>query len=703
MNHQENPENSVPEDENDTSPSNTNAAGIQADEPIQSDAGDKSQQRTKKKSRKIVFLLLILLITTASWYGYKLLNPDISGPRINPLNLIPENAIFVLETDKPYTAWSKLSKTELWSILQKDKDWESYGTQLKEIETTLSSFDQALDLFTNRTIYLSGHSYRKGEVGYLFILDLGGLSALTTWMTYSENVTKRTFMEQTIYEQFDPNTKKTLYFAFEDDMLIGSYVHVLVEASIREKEKATLSRSLDFIDIQKNVMGEGLIRMYLNYQALYPFMAQLIDKEDADAITEGLPFLFSGFYFDVDKESMLLEGFSNFQETLLTYLTLFPQAGTGGMDIANVAPDNTSLYFSLGFDSFAEFYTALNEKLSTDPSLGEEYQAYTKKTEKFLDISLKEDFAAWIDDEVAVIQIESEAQPSELALIFKAKSASLATEKMDYLSSQIKRKTPVKFKAVDYKGYLINYMSVKGFFNLMLGNLFKRFDRPYYTIIDEYVVFSNKPQVLRRIIDDYEAERTLASLPSFKEFQNKLRPNHSALLYLQLPALEKSENGLIDDQTIKFIQSRNSILSHFPQLAFKIIPSGKMFQTKLLLSINGADPSALGEYDLPSPEAINYDSIWQIDPGEQIEIAEIEIADFAAKKQSEEYDEGIPKYEVETKDGLRHGSYFEYHPTGELKIKGKYKDDLKEGIWKYYDESGDLTKKEKYRRGEVVK
>lgn len=656
----------------------------------------------KKIIARLIWMLFFTFLAFGAWHVYKLINPEVAGPRIHPLGLVPGNALFILETDRPYELWSEISQTSIWELLQSDKEWEEYGHMMAELEITLSDFDQALDILTNRTIYISAHSYRSKQSDLLFVFDLEGLGVIQTWMTSLDYVTKRTFGQNIIYEKLDIDSKETLYFSFEDNYLIASYTHTLVEASILSKDKASLTRSFDFIDIKKKVLGEGLVRIYVNYESLYAHLESIVNREEIIDIKNSLPFKYSGFYFDVDKESLLLEGYSNYSDSLFTYLNLFPDAGKGSTEIARVAPAKTSIYMSFGFDSFRKFYLSLADQLSKDPVSGETYVSYAAKTEKFLGIDLEEDLAEWIDDEIALIQFESK-NDSETAFIIKAKSANLAKEKMSFLSHQIKRKTPVRFKSVSYRDYEINYMAVKGLFNLILGKLFTKFDRPYYTIIDEFVIFSDSPEVLRRMIDEWLNESTLASLPAYQKFSEALGSDHSALLYMQLELLGKSKDGLIDLETVGFLQSKSNMISHFPQFGFNISPSGKMFETKLLLSIVGQDPENIFDNVIPFPAlGINYDSLFQLDPGEQILIEEIEIEDLAAKKQSETYEEGTPKYELEIKDGMKHGNYFEYHTTGELKVRGKYKNDLKEGTWKYYTVDGKLEKKEKYKKGELV-
>ena len=42
-----------------------------------------------------------------------------------------------------------------------------------------------------------------------------------------------------------------------------------------------------------------------------------------------------------------------------------------------------------------------------------------------------------------------------------------------------------------------------------MGDFFGKIEKPYYTIIDDYVIFSNHPQTIKNIIDDYSNEATL--------------------------------------------------------------------------------------------------------------------------------------------------------------------------------------------------
>ena len=675
-------------------------------EPEKASISDLNSTKKRSGKRWIIWVFILLIILSGGfWLAYKFIKPTSGDPRINPINMVPADAFFILETEEPFSVWNKLAETQIWKTLSKDEDWKEYGVRLEEIESTLSSFNEILDIVDDRSIFVSGHLYRKGSYDYLFVFDMEGMGVLRTWLRSGENLTKRVFEGFTIYEKLDREAKQTLYFTFIDNYFVGSYTHKLVEQSISGHQQAKLSRSFDFIEIQKKTIGEGVIRLFLNYETLYPYLVSSLGAEYTQVMKENLPLFHSGFFFDLEQSSLLLEGYSNYNDTLATYLKIFEKSGTGDLDIAKVLPTHTSIYFSLGFDEFNEFYEALDEQLRDDPVYGEEYAIYTKKTEKFLNIDLKEDFASWIDDEVAVVQIEPENELSSIALVIKAKGGDLAKEKMGFLSQQVKRKTPVKFRAVDYKGYEINFMSVKGFFKLMFGKLFNYFDRPYYTIIDQYVIFSNEPKVLRQFIDDYVEENTLYRSISYQGFMRQLGEKHSALLYLQLPLLVNTNGGMLDEETIDVLKKKRNVIEDFPQIAFSLYPSKGVYQTRALISI---DNMVLPELRNIQPTVVadttDYEALLKINIEEQIEITaiDIELEDFAAKSQTDYYEDGTPKYEISIKNGEKHGNYFEYHPTGELKIKGRYRNDLMDGTWKYYNEEGDLIKKEKYRKGELT-
>ena len=105
---------------------------------------------------------------------------------------------------------------------------------------------------------------------------------------------------------------------------------------------------------------------------------------------------------------------------------------------------------------------------------------------------------------------------------------------MEFIEKKIKRRTPVKVKTVNYKDFEINYVEMKGFFRLFFGKLFDKFEKPYYTYVDDYVVFSNKASSLLSFVEDYEQKNLLKNNQGFKDALSYMKSSSTIFLYTDM-------------------------------------------------------------------------------------------------------------------------------------------------------------------------
>jgi len=340
--------------------------------------------------------------------------------------------------------------------------------------------------------------------------------------------------------------------------------------------------------------------------------------------------------------------------------------------------------------------------LQKDEVAYKEYQDNIKKLEGFLGISLKDNFFSWIGDELAIVNSEPvhKTKENEFALIFKANNIDDARENLNFISTRIRRRTPTRFKEVDYKGYQINFLSVKGLFKMMLGKMFSKLEKPYYTIIDDYVVFSNHPQTLKNMIDDYQSKNTLANSEGFTNFYSKFNKKSNLFFYINTPVLHNNMKEFVDAETMKSLTSNKEFMICFEQIGFQIVRDGNWFETNFIVQYK--DPNIVKQdviniFNL-SEKSNNQSPFIMVEELQEneLEISEVIIDDLGAKNQRENFENGNTKVEVGLKNGLKHGTYYEYYSSGELKIKGKYSEDVKTGTWKVYDSLGVLIQKEKF-------
>jgi len=71
--------------------------------------------------------------------------------------------------------------------------------------------------------------------------------------------------------------------------------------------------------------------------------------------------------------------------------------------------------------------------------------------------------------------------------------------------------------------------------------------------------------------------------------------------------------------------------------------------------------------------------------------------------ETEWYENGQKKVEVNNKDGWEDGLWTEWYDNGQKSSEGNYKDGKEDGNWTYWNEEGNFAIAETWKDGEVVK
>ncbi len=621
--------------------------------------------------------------------------------------LIPKDAVFVIESEKPVESWKKVSESDAWHHLQKNGYFAELTENIQKVDTIFNNKRKLFELFDGRSLFISIHMISAKDYGIFYVLDLKRIAKLKLLKTYlntllNENYTlsKRNYHNHEILEIYDRKSKETMHLAFIKNQLVASYTHTLVEASIDQYQEPVLGRDLNFIQVNQKVGYEDLFRLYLQYDYLDEYYGRFSNQPSdwMKRISEN--FKFSGFSFDLDKNSMITaNGFTNISFTNENYLEALQKSGTAKRTIAQIAPKRTALYISYGFDSFSEFYK--NFEQVQEASSSEEYESYKagiQKVEKFLKIDVKENFVDWIGDEIALLQIQSDISKgkNDLALVLKAKDSTAAKTNLDFVLNQIKKKTPVKFKAIPFKKHQINFLSIKGFFKILLGNRFKEFDKPYFSQIEDYVVFSNNPNTLKTIISNYAENETLASSDDFLAFNKKFEAKSSLFVYSNIPILYNNMYALADRSTKTQLRKNKDFIICFPQVGFQLTPEDNLFESTLIVNYEDVEKVKVNSQFEEVPKNEKQASKTNEITDAVFNLSPIYPTDLNAKSFAKKYSNGSIRFEVDLKDGLKNGRYQEYYANGEKKITGRFRKDEQVGTWRYYDLEGELLRKKRF-------
>ena len=647
------------------------------------------------------WILAILVIIVGGLYYWFFQTPD---KNINAFYLVPKDAMYIIETDNPVDSWKRFSKSDIWKFLKKQKYFASIQKNADYLDSILHENSTLLSLFGDRDLLISAHKTSSKDYDFLFLLNLKKGSKIGIVEQTIEKVLETSgykvniaeFKNKSIITAFDRATKETMYFSVVQNYMLFSYSGQLIENSIMEVENPVLGMDANFLKVYNETSEDGICKLYLNYNFLDDFM-QCYSNEPNQMIKDLSNILFySGFKVEVEDEYCSLEGYTNINDSIDSYLKALMLSGKGEITTQKILPSRTAVFYSLGFENGPKFYRNLLTVLQLDANAYDEFESNKKRIEKLLKIDVERDMMSWVDNEVAYAENEASKYTEhfdDIMVVMKANDIEYARERLDFIVEQVKKRTPAKFRKADYKNYEIKFLDIKGVFKMFFGKLFSKIERPFYTIIDNYVIFSNNPRTIVSVIEDYETGNTLAKSEEFDDFIDKFNKQSTVFSYIssnkQFPLMLKK----MDATTRKSSLENETYFRSFPQVGFQITEKEDKFYTNVRLNFleYKPDTSEIADSTLIAEETAQ-DMLDSMDDIQRFISEKFEnnvIRDFYENSDK-------IRFEAETKKGDLHGRYREFYETGELKIYGKYRRGEKRGVWRYYNKEGILEKKERF-------
>ncbi len=649
----------------------------------------------------IIFLVLFALAALIYFYFFKI---EVNS-KTNAINAVPPNAVFIVDIEDPFEQWHTITEGKIWRYLKTNAALAKIGDKIDSLNNSLHNNELLWDLIASRPITVSAHKVRGNELDILYIVDLTKAARFSFIKDYIENlvgnnmkVTKRDYHNVEIIELDFKGTPDLLYLYVNNNLIIISSTHVLIENSIDQLKEPVIARDLDFIEVSKLVDDVG-INIFLQHAYFKDYANQWIKAEHSKTLTFIESLVFTAINAKIDDQFLSLSGYSNLSDSLHSYAHIIHNSGKGKVEMQRIVPENSIFFLSMGFDSFAKFYGELENNI-TELGDGDSYFKNKKKLEKYLNISVKEDLLSWIGDEAGLLQISTSKKMNNngFAFVLKANDIELAKEKLNHIKSQIKKKTPVKFRGIEYKGHQINFLSVKGLFKVLLGKIFNKLDKPYYTIIDEYVVFSNHPSILAQLITNNIEQKTLHNNKQFNSYFKQFDRQSSLFLYVNAAYMVKGSKEYLSDEYWKLLNKNKAYIKSFPLAGLQIKPKGRLLQTSIILNYMPQKEVMDWSSLFVPPNILALDTVLQAPPKkeESITIDDIFPDDLNDKLLTDTYANGQLKFEASLKNGIKEGSYKAYDSLGNVIVKGRYKSNKKSGTWKYYDGNGELLRKEKH-------
>ncbi|MEL7533773.1 MAG: hypothetical protein AAFN10_20840 [Bacteroidota bacterium] len=117
-------------------------------------------------------LLFVILLGAAAIAGYIFID---TGEEVhNPLDLVPANVIYAVESDRPIKDWQDMSSSEVWRYLKGNESFLEITEMADYLDSLLSANQKLVDAVRLGDMVISAHMTSRENYDFLIIVDLKG-------------------------------------------------------------------------------------------------------------------------------------------------------------------------------------------------------------------------------------------------------------------------------------------------------------------------------------------------------------------------------------------------------------------------------------------------------------------------------------------------------------------------------------------------
>ncbi|NLL27311.1 MAG: DUF3352 domain-containing protein [Bacteroidales bacterium] len=627
-----------------------------------------------KKATKIFLISLTAIIITvgavATYFYFK------TSPKRDIWNYVPNDAVYIIETDNLTKGWNKLSDSKMWKHLISDPLFNSIQESALMLDSLIKDNETLDMLFKNRPLLISCHLLPKKDFDFLFLVDLkqaGKFAFIKNYIGgivsfYGYDMGREKFEDTELLIISDKSSDDVFYISIIDNVFMVSYNKNIVQnAIINAQKQSYIENDKNFKIVSATINDNKLFRIYANYDFLSTYIGYyLSDSQDLLSELKRI-FAWSAFDIELDDEILHFKGSTILKDSARSYIEMLSRIEKGPIEAYKIIPSDFALYLSISFADYMDLFTNLkNEFKFSDASNSESYEKTLKRVEKMFNINLEEDFFSWIGTEIALLKLPPTPNSREydILTIIHTKDIEKAINGLNKITNKIKNRTPIKIKENEYKNFKIYYFGLNGFFRMFFGKMFAKLEKPYYIFMEEFVVFSNSPSCLLDMIDAYEKGRILENNSEFKTFLKQFDDEANISIFMQGPKIYSHLYYYAKPEQKNNIKQSREILSSFQNIGFQLVSKKQnLFENKLIV-VHNAD--ALYESELEDIENSAED---------------LYIAEFDSLLEIEKPE----KYE----DGKTCKIYWDEDST-QIKAEGRIIKDKREGMWRYYYENGNI-------------
>ena len=380
-------------------------------------------------------------------------------------------------------------------------------------------------------------------------------------------IATRKYDGTTIYSLSTNNGTKISVIGYKK-ILAFSYSTSLIEDAVRQlNAKTSLMEDANFAKMIVNSGQSEDGNLFVNWHYFAKVVHQYINKSNKKYAANLLNY--SGWTeldIEINPNQLSFNGFSFPDDK--DWITVFEDQKPQHTDVLSILPFNTAFFYHYGLSNSKQFFEKRKLTLKNTGQFFSFQQYLDEQTQKY-NIDLEEELMSNIGKEVAFVVTESLTNDfsDNKFVVFQTNNVQKTSADLLNISKKVNSDT---FDLTEFKNYTINRIGLKNVFNNLLGKPFVNLENHFYTIIDEYVVFGNSENGLKKFITNVVNERTLKNSDSFDAFTDNLSSISTLFIYNNIARSNKLYQQFAIEEHLPIYENKWDVFQKFEAISLQV-------------------------------------------------------------------------------------------------------------------------------------
>lgn len=439
---------------------------------------------------------------------------------------------------------------------------ENNYTQLQSIKDHILSAPDLNRIIGKQNIYISLIPGKNKQIDLLYStqinsganknLLINALSAAKLQLDSSQKTTTITLPDSSVF-----------YLGIKGNLLLLSSSAQPVSNVL----SATINGSNKFVQYIKStsrLTKNSLAEVYINFKDLPKLLkATMPGKLNGELSVLDNSNAFASLVYNFSKEKVLLTGSTQSNQSN-DYYDLFATSNAQKITITNILPENTANYTVFAIENYTNWRQNLEGWFTGQKELNATTDILKNINLKY-HIDPNQIFPKYFKDQLITFQLSTTEKIGAINLS--------NGEKVDQLLLDLSTDYGDGIKIFKESDLLYSYF----------GEPFKKFKRPYYIIIDNYMVFANNASTVQSFLNSYKNNRLLINKESYINSVNQL-PNTSSISFFV--DLSNSSNIFLKNIYLPYYKhiTTEKGLKNYQSFTYQLNGDNGKFQTNVLMN-----------------------------------------------------------------------------------------------------------------------